>query len=186
MFFKVHTPATAPTGSRPQLESTERRLGFIPNLTGELAESPAALEGYLAASAAFAKSSFTALERELILVAVSVEDGCHYCTAAHTTSAEWQGVDLEVIAAVRDDRPVADRRLEALRRFVLRTVRARGWVSDTEVQAFIDAGFSKAAVLEVALGIGLKTFSNTVNHITETPLDAAFQPHAFTPARRVN
>ncbi len=184
MYFIVHTVETAPEASRPLLEQTERRLGFVPNLTGELAASPAAVEGYLALSAAFAKSSLTPLEREIVLVAVSVEDRCHYCTAAHTTSAEWQELDLEAIEAVRDGRPIADPKLEALRLFTVKIVRARGWLADAELRAFTAAGFSQPAILEILMGVGLKTFSNYVNHVTETPLDEAFQHNAFIPAAR--
>jgi hypothetical protein len=45
VYFPVFTPETAPEASRPLLEQTARRLGFVPNLTGELAASPAAVEG---------------------------------------------------------------------------------------------------------------------------------------------
>ena len=62
-------------------------------------------------------------------------------------------------------------------------VRERGWVSDAEVTRFLDAGWTRANVLEVVLGVGLKTISNYVNHIAGTPVDAAFQAAAFTPAR---
>lgn len=43
------------------------------------------------------------------------------------------------------------------------------------------AGFTKAQVLEVILGISFKTLSNYVNHIAETPLDGAFAAQTWTP-----
>jgi alkylhydroperoxidase family enzyme len=46
------------------------------------------------------------------------------------------------------------------------------------------AGYTQPAILEVLMGVGLKTFSNYVNHVTETPLDEAFQHNAYTPAAR--
>jgi len=37
-------------------------------------------------------------------------------------------------------------------------------------------------VLEVLLGVAMKTLSNYTNHIAETPLDAQLQPFAWEPA----
>ena len=37
-------------------------------------------------------------------------------------------------------------------------------------------------MLEVLLGVAMKTLSNYTNHIAETPLDAQLQPFAWEPA----
>lgn len=181
--FPIHTLDTAPDASKPFLEGTKAAFGLIPNLVGEFAESPAVIEGYLGLSGALKKSGLTDLEREIVLISASVENGCHYCVAAHTTVTQAQGLDQAVIAAVRAGGPIADARLEALRRFTVTVVRERGWVSDAEVARLLDAGWTRANVLEVVLGVGLKTISNYVNHIAGTPVDAAFQANAFTPSR---
>ncbi len=96
---------------------------------------------------------------------------------------QGQKLDQTVIRAVRDGGPIGDARLEALRAFATRVVRERGWVSDAEVTTLIGHGFTPANVLEVVLGVGLKTISNYINHIAETPVDAAFLANAFTPAK---
>jgi len=181
--FPIHTLDTAPEASKPYLDGAKKAFGLIPNLVGEFAESPAVIEGYLGLAGALKKSGLTDLEREIVLISASVENGCHYCVAAHTTVTQAQGLDQAVIAAVRAGGPIADARLEALRAFTVAVVRERGWVSDAEVTRFLDAGWTRANVLEVVLGVGLKTISNYVNHIAGTPVDAAFQANAFTPAR---
>ena len=181
--FPIHTIDTAPEASKPYLEGAKKAFGLVPNLVGEFAESPAVIEGYLGLSAALSKSSLTPLEREIVLISASVENGCHYCVAAHTTVTQAQKLDQTVIQAVRDGGPIADPRLEGLRAFTVAVVRERGWVSDAEVNRFIGAGWTRAAVLEVVLGVGLKTISNYVNHIAGTPVDAAFQANAFTPKK---
>src|SRR5262245_6617654 len=63
--FTLHTPETAPAESRPLLESIGRSFGFVPNLFGVFAESPAALRGALAVYEAFAKSSLSPVEQQL-------------------------------------------------------------------------------------------------------------------------
>jgi uncharacterized peroxidase-related enzyme len=179
--FPVHSPDSAPAAARPLLEASRRTQGQIFNIVAEMAASPAVLEGYLGLGAAFRKSGLTPTEREVVLIATSAENRCHYCTAAHTTAAEAQGLDKASLAAIRAGAPVTNRRLEALRAFTTKVVRERGFVADADVRAFQGAGFSQANVLEVVLGVGLKTISNYVNHIAETPLDSAFEANAFTP-----
>src|SRR5689334_4588068 len=76
---------TAPEASRPFLENIQRSFKFVPNLFGVFANAPALLEGYLSLSAAFGKARLTPVERELVLLTVSVENSCRYCTAAHST-----------------------------------------------------------------------------------------------------
>ena len=44
------------------------------------------------------------------------------------------------------------------------------------VSAFLAAGYTQQSVLEVVLGVGMKTLSNYTNHLAETPLDDAFAP----------
>ena len=180
--FTVHTAETAPDASKPFIEGARKAFGLVPNLIGLFAESPAVVEGYLGLAGAFQKSGLSALEREVVLIAASVENGCHYCVAAHTTVADGQKLDRSVIDAVRAGGPIGDAKLEALRHFATRMVRERGWVDADGLQALLDAGYTRANALEVVLGIGLKTISNYTNHLADTPLDAAFRRNAFTPA----
>ena len=58
-------------------------------------------------------------------------------------------------------------------------VRQRGVVSDAELQAFFDAGFTKRQVLEVVLGVAQKVMSNYTNHLAETPVDTVMQGFAW-------
>jgi AhpD family alkylhydroperoxidase len=176
--FPIHTRATAPFASKPFLELAATNLGYIPAIAGQMAESPQLLEGYAALSAIFAKSSFTPAEQQLVLLAVSVEHNSHYCTPAHTRAARKSALPEADIRAIRDRRPLLDARLEALRGFTVRMIRERGFLSDTEIAAFTAAGFTRAQALDVVLAIGLKTMSNYVNHLAETPLDPPLQADA--------
>ncbi len=54
-------------------------------------------------------------------------------------------------------------------------VERRGWPSEAAIEAFFAAGYGRQQVLEVILGVTIKTHSNYVNHQAETPLDQAFQ-----------
>lgn len=169
--FPLHTPDTAPAESRDKLEAVQAKMGFIPNLFGQLAEAPAALEAYLTLNDLLEKTSFSSAEQQVIVLSVAVENGCEFCVAAHTGGAKKAGVPEHVIEELRARRDVSDPRLAALARFAQAVVRERGWVAGPELEEFLEAGFTKQNVLEVILGVSLKTLSNYSNHIAGTPLN---------------
>ena len=181
--FAPHTLTTAPAASRPGLAAAKKKLGFVPNMLGVLAESPAALEAYQKLQENLGRTSFTPAEQQFLALVVSVANGCTYCTAAYSLVAGSAGVAKPVIEAVRDGGPIADQRLKALREFAFQVGERRGRVGDAEVAAFLAAGFTKAQVFEVLVAAAFKLISNYANHIADIPLDDAFQPY-FWKARQ--
>lgn len=182
--FTLHTPQTAPEGTPPLLEASQKALGMIPNLYRVMAESPQHLEAYQKLGELFQSSSLGNVERHVVWLTINVEHECHYCVPAHTAIAQMQGVDGSIVDALRDSTPLPDARLEALRQFTLKVVRQRGAVSDADVDEFIAAGFTKRNILDVVLGVAQKTMSNYVNHLAATPLDAPFENFSWTPPSR--
>ncbi|WP_340692053.1 carboxymuconolactone decarboxylase family protein [Hyphomonas sp.] len=182
--LNIHDETTAPPAARPLLEQVRQANGIIPNMLGVLAENPAALEGYLNLSRMFDGAGFSPLERQVVQLTVSIENACHFCVAAHSAAAAAEGLDASVIEAVRNNQRIADPRLEALHVFTRRMVHQRGFVSDTDVSVFLSAGWEKAAILGVVLGVALKTMSNYANHVAETPLNKEYKPYAWAPCTR--
>ncbi len=181
--FNIYNETNAPEAARPFLAKSKAAYGAVPNLLGELAESPAALEGYMTLSEIFIKSTLAPEEKHLVLLTASVENECKYCVAAHTGLAKGAGLAGHAIMAVRDDEDIDDDRLEILRAFTRKIVVERGVVSAEEIKVFLDAGYTKANVLEVILGVAMKTLSNYTNHIAETPVDAGFAINKWEPSR---
>ena len=179
--FSVHNQQTAPAAAQTSLAGAESAFGFLPNLLGVFAESPAALKAYLTLGELFGSTSFSDTERQTVLLTISRYNECRYCVAAHSTIANMQNVPAEVVDAIRTDAPIADPRLEALRAFTIALIDKRGWLSDADTANFLAAGFSKANVLDVILAVSFKTLSNYTNHIAETPLDAAFAEKQWAP-----
>lgn len=176
----VHTEETAPAASKPILEGTKKAFGFLPNLTATLAESPAMVEAYGVLAGHFEKTDLTPTERQIVLMTTSRENGCTYCMAAHSTVSQMQNIPADVVDALRNDTPIADPKLQALQVFTARIHETRGNVLKSDLDAFHAAGYTKANILDVILGVGLKTLSNYTNHIAKTPLDAPFQANAWT------
>lgn len=183
MNFPVHTIDSAPEAARPTLEAALKGYGFVPNLLGMMAAAPALVSGYATLSRIFDETSLTPAERQVVLLTVSFENACDYCMAAHSTIAAMQQVPGGVVDALRRGDSLPDDRLETLRRFTAAVVTTRGWPAEVDVKDFVDAGFGSQQVLEVVLGVGLKTLSNYANHLAETPVDAAFHSAAWTDPR---
>ncbi len=120
-----------------------------------------------------------------MLLTVAVEHQSRYCTPAHAARARAAELDEDIIDAVRRGQPIADPRLEVLRGFIVRMIRSGGALSESELRAFMDAGFTRANALEIILAIGLKTLSTYVGHIARTPLDPPLIADALTVGRRV-
>ena len=183
--FTLHTMETAPAGAKPLLENAIRSFKTVPNLNAVMAESPEHLEAYQKVHELFQKTSLSTVERNVVWLTINVEHECHYCVPAHSAIAKMQGVDAQTIEALRNNAPLADARLEALRQFTLTLLRDRGRVSDAEVDAFLAAGFTRRHILDIVLGLAQKVMSNYVNHLADTPIDPAFAAFAWEPANRV-
>ena len=178
--LQVHTFESAPEKSRPTLEAVREKFGFLPNLHAVLAGSPAAVESYAAVSAALSRGRFSPVEQQVLAISISVENGCKYCVAAHSTAAGRQKFPAETLTALREDKPLADPKLQALRAFALQVVQKRGWLAPEAVQAFLAAGYDQGHLLEALTWVSLKTLSNYVNHIAETPVDAVFSAQKWS------
>lgn len=173
--FTLHDETSAPEASKPLLTKSKAAFGRIPGLHAVMAEAPGLLEAYQRVHELFLNSSFDKDELTVVWQTVNVENACHYCVPAHTGIAKSMGVDDAITDALRNETPLPNARLEALRDFTLKLVRNRGHVDDASVQAFLDAGFTKRNILEVILGYSQKVMSNYTNHLADTPVEQVFK-----------
>ena len=166
------------------LTQAEAKMGMLPNMYRAMVNLPALLDTYNHGYALFrTDSGFTPVEQEVVLLAISRFNGCHYCVAAHSFVADMMSkVPAEVTDAIRDGRPVADAKLEALREFAHVMTESRGSPTPEQAQAFLDAGYTEKHILGIILAISAKVISNYSNHIFHTELDPAFAAQAWTPA----
>lgn len=173
------TVETAPEGSKETLRNIQNGYGFIPNLMGTFAHSPAVLNGYLGLDAAWEKSSLSPKERQLILLAASVTNNCNYCKAAHSTILKsMMKVDAATVTAVREKKPLADSKLDVLVRLTRELVGERGYVSENTKDQFLRQGYTEAQMMEVVVGVALKTISNYIDHLNPVAIDPGFKAEA--------
>jgi uncharacterized peroxidase-related enzyme len=171
---RIPTPdsiETAPAASRPLLEAVKHQLGLVPNLFRLVANSPAALEGYLGLMGALGKGALDARTRERIALAVAQRNGCDYCLSAHAYLGEHVAkLDTAEIAANRDAAS-SDPKAAAALRFAASLVDLRGHVSEGAVQAVKAAGYDNAAIVEIIVHVALNTLTNYVNSALATDFD---------------
>jgi uncharacterized peroxidase-related enzyme len=160
----------APDRARVLLDAVKNKLGLVPNMTRAMANSPAVLDGYLQLSGALARGSLSARLREQISLAVAQANGCGYCLAAHSTIGRMVGLTAE---QVRDSRlgTAIDPKADALIRFALKVVQARGQVSDADLDEVRAAGFDDGVIAEVVAHVALDVFTNYFNNVARTDLD---------------
>jgi uncharacterized peroxidase-related enzyme len=174
------TIQNAAKGAQEVLETAQAKLGFIPNLYANMANSPGALATYFSGYNSFREhSGFSPAEQEVVFLTISKENGCEYCFAAHSMIADkMSGVPFQAVQAIRDGQIIDDAKLAALSVFVRAVLLSRGHPVDAEVKEFLQAGFEEAQILEIVLAIAVKTISNYTNHLFNTSIDSAFASYA--------
>ena len=179
MQFPIHQLYTAPEGSREILTQLVQKYGFLPNLAAAMAESPPFLKGYLAVMDAFdsAKTTLLPVERQVVLLAAATQNRCEYCAAAHGMLACKLGLERGDVDKIQQEQKLDDTRLEALRSFTADIVNEQGNVSDSALAMFMEAGFSRAQVLEVLLGVIAKTMTGYAHHMAKIPLNEQFSEY---------
>jgi len=171
---RIHTPASvdaAPEAAQAALTQVGKQLGTVPNLFRLVANSPAALEGYLGLSGALAKGRLPAQTRERVALAVAQQNGCDYCLSAHTyIAANLAKLSPEEIAASRAGRS-SDAKADAAVKFALAVLAAKGHVADADISAVKAAGYDDGQIVEIVQHVALNVFTNYMNSVAETAID---------------
>jgi uncharacterized peroxidase-related enzyme len=174
MTTRISTPATiaaAPEASRALLEGVKKQLGVAPNLFRTVANSPAALQGYVGLLGALGKGALPAATHERIALAIAEFNACDYCLSAHAYLARNVAqLDDSEIAANRKGTS-NDARADAAVRFARKVAEARGHVSDEDVRAVRAAGYSDGEIVEIVQHVALNTWTNYVNSVARTEID---------------
>lgn len=152
------------------LTAVKNKLGMLPNLITTLARAPAALHGYLQLGEAIAGGKLTARQRELIALAVAQENACEYCVSAHAAIGKGVGLTAQEIERAREG-GARDRLDDAITAFALKVVRARGGVSNADLEAVRQAGADDGLVIEIVANVALNVLTNYVNRVAGTEVD---------------
>jgi alkylhydroperoxidase family enzyme len=180
--FSLHTLESAPPAAQELLRRVQNGFGFLPTLFAKLAESATALAAYLDLRSHFERSSLSPVEQQVVALATCVENESTFCTSAHSFAArQVAGMPQQDIDALREGGELPDPKLNVLADFTREVVRQRGQVDDGDINVFLAAGYSREQMLDVVMGVALKTFTNYASHIVRPPLNAEFAAEQWTP-----
>ena len=145
---------------RPSLE----KLGFVPNVLRLYALRPSRLLAWNAwyDEAMKGDSGLTRAEREMIAVVVSVANDCPYCIAAHGAALRKLTKDAALADAIAADHTTAplEPRVRAMLDYSLALTLRPATMSEDDVVALRDAGWTDEDVMDIAEVTGLFNMSN--------------------------
>ncbi len=179
--FPLNTIDSAPEASKPAMQWYQDSFGMVPNLAQVMSTSPALLLSYWQTQInLLEKGSLTKQEVNIVETVVAHENECQYCVAGHTAFGKdplFNNTD-EQMNAIRSNVDFEDAKLNALRDFTLLVLSNKGRMATSQLQAFLDAGYTRAHALDVVACISAKVMSNYTNQIVLTPIDEPFAPLA--------
>jgi len=165
-------PDTAPPAAVMLLADAKTAFGgSLPNLTKVMANSPAALRGYLQLAAALEDGVIPPEVRERIALLVAEQNGCAYCLSAHTFVAErvLKLSGAEIAAARRADS--ADRRVRVVLQLASAVNTGLGQVSDEILGDAREAGMPDEEIAEIIAHVAVNTMSNLFARASRVAVD---------------
>ncbi|WP_410471735.1 carboxymuconolactone decarboxylase family protein [Faucicola mancuniensis] len=175
----VNTVETAPEKAKERIEAVQKANGFIPNLIGVLANSPQALEMYQEVGKMNSRNSLTPEEIEVVQITAAAHNGCDFCVAGHTKVGTKLKMPENVLNALRKRTNIDDNaKYQAVAQFTMQLIDNRGKVSDEQLQAVKDAGYSDTNILDIVMGVALATLCNYANNVAQNDINPELQPFA--------
>ena len=172
--FTVPTRGEVSENNQAIFDNLQKGLGFVPNLYAYYAKNETALGDYLALQNR--KSTLKAKEREVINLVTSQINGCRYCQSAHTVLGKMNGFTDEQVIEMRKGSASFDTKLNALVKFTASVVENRGRATEESKDAFFEAGYTEANLIDVVIAVGDKTISNYIHNVVDFPIDFPIAP----------
>ncbi len=172
--FTVPTRGEVSENNQVIFDNLQKGLGFVPNLYAYYAKNETALGDYLALQNR--KSTLKAKEREVINLVTSQINGCRYCQSAHTVLGKMNGFTDEQVIELRKGLASFDSKLDALAKFTASAVENRGRATLESKDAFFEAGYTEANLIDVVIAVGDKIISNYIHNVVDFPIDFPIAP----------
>src|ERR1700740_2560581 len=144
----ILTSEQVPAQSKATLDGFTKNIGFTPNMMTVLAQSPIAFNAWAALLGSLSKA-LDVKTRDSIGLAVSEVNGCNYCLTVHSFTAEHMAkLSADEIILARKGH-ASDPKRDAAIQFSRKVIETRGNVSDADLKAVPDAGYTDASGMEV-------------------------------------
>ena len=147
------------------------KLGFVPNVLQAYAFDNAKLRAFIAMAddLMLGDSGLSKLEREMIAVAVSSVNHCHYCLTSHGAAVRQRAKDPEMGELIAQNYRAADLppRQKAMLDFAVRLTEAPDKIEEADREALRSAGFSDRDIWDIAAVAAFYNMSNRLAAATD-------------------
>ncbi|UMB52993.1 carboxymuconolactone decarboxylase family protein [Lutibacter sp. A64] len=167
--FSIPTKNEVSENNQIIFGNLEKALGFVPNLYAYFAKNETALGDYLILQNR--TSTLKAKEREIINLVTSQINGCRYCQSAHTQLGKLNGFSEDEILELRAGTASFNSKYDALAKFTASVVENKGKASQTAKNAFFEAGYTEANLIDVVFVVGDKIISNYIHNLADFAID---------------
>ncbi len=151
-------------------DKCREKIGFVPNVLIAYAHDNAKLEAFSGFynNLMLAPSGLSKLEREMIAVAVSAQNHCHYCIIAHGAAVRVLARDAALgdVLGVNYRAAALSGRQRAMLDFAVKMAKASDEIVELDRQNLRDAGFSDVDIWDIAAVAGFFSMSNRVASAT--------------------
>ena len=164
-------PEVATGRTKELFEGIQSKLGMVPNMMRTMGNSSAVLEGYLNLGDALGKGTLGRKLGELIALTVAETNGCNYCLSAHSFIGEkLVKIDKASLEQAREGKN-NNSKIQAALTFARTLLAKHGQVSNQDVQAVKDAGYTEGEVGEIVAHVALNVLTNYFNNTADTVID---------------
>ena len=164
MALDAGPPASLEPDMRAYFEKCVEKIGFVPNVLRAYAFDNAKLRAFIlmADDLMLGDSGLSKLEREMIAVAVSSVNHCHYCLTSHGAAVRQRGKDPELGELIAQNYRAADLdpRQKAMLDFAVRLTEAPDKIEERDREELRRAGFRDRDIWDIAAVAAFYNMSN--------------------------
>jgi uncharacterized peroxidase-related enzyme len=168
--FPVPRLDELPADIRQRIDAVQEKAGFVPNVFLALAHRPDEFRAFFAYHDALMEKrggGLSLAEREMIVVATSAANQCHYCVVAHGAILRVRAKNPLVADQVAINYRKADipPRQRAMLDFALKVTEASGAVDETDFARLAEHGFGPEDAWDIA---AIAAFFGLSNRLANT------------------
>ena len=183
--FPVPALASLPADMRERIEAVAEKAGFIPNVFLALAHRPDEFRAFFAYHDALMEKpgTLSKAEREMIVVATSSANQCHYCVIAHGAVLRVRAKDGLIAdqVAVNYRNARISPRQRAMLEFALKVTTQSHAVNEADFAPLRGHGFGDEDIWDIAAIAAFFGMSNRMANVLDMRPNAEFYAMGRTP-----
>jgi uncharacterized peroxidase-related enzyme len=159
-----------PVESKSTLDAFTKNIGFIPNMMAAFAQSPIAFNSWATLLGSLSKA-LDVKTRDSIGLVVSEVNGCNYCLTVHSFTAQHLAkLSADDIILARKGH-ANDPKRDAAVQFARKVIETRGHVSDADLKAVREVGYTDANIIEIVALVAMYSLTNFFNNVFDHEKD---------------